>query len=61
MSSRVGIGFEDCKFNINQSFRSTEPAWFMSKYRVLHRSSIKDFPCMLNSFNFLFLLLTITL
>ena len=38
--------------------RSTEPAWFMSKYRMLHRSSIKDFPCMLNSFNFHLSLLT---
>ena len=36
-------------------FVITEPAWFMSKYRMLHRSSIKDFPCMLNSFNFQFL------
>ena len=61
MSSRASIGFEDCKYNINQSFRSTEPAWFMSKYRVLHRSSIKYFPCMFNSFNFHFSLLTITL
>ena len=26
----------------------------MTKYRMLHRSSIKDFPCMLNSFNFHF-------
>ena len=48
--------FEDCKYNI-----VTEPAWFMSKYRMLQRSSIKDFPCMLNSFNFHFSLLTITL
>ena len=53
--------FGDCKYNNNQSFRSTEPAWFISKYRVLHRSSNKDFPCMLNSFNFHFSLLTITL
>ena len=45
--------------NNNQSFRSKETAWFMSKYRVLHRSGIKDFPCMLNSFNFHFSLLTI--
>ena len=37
-----------------------QSAWFMSKYRILHRSSIKDFPCMLNSFIFLFSLLTIT-
>ena len=51
--------FEDCKYNINQSFLGTEPAWFVSKYRMLHRSSIKDFSCKLNSFNFHFSLLTI--
>ena len=30
-------------------------------YRMLHRSCIKDFPCMLNSFKFHFSLLTFTL
>ena len=57
VSSIAGIGF----LRLQIKHRSTEPAWFMPKYRMLHRSSMKDFPCMLNSFNFHFSLLTITL
>ena len=55
-TSTDDINFSDAFFlgalrvNINKTSRCTKQAWFIRKYRMLHRSSIKGFLCMLNSF-----------